>query len=396
MTTRYPLPLGTSFFVLLSFGVAIASEAKAQEPSTYRIDKVDAIASEPFSLIKGVREMSDGRVIVTDWIEERLVVVDFESGSTRDLGRVGGGPAEFRLPERLVALPADSTLLIDYGNARLMVLDSQLSFVRTMSTRAHGETYAMSPRAADERGVLYFLLSPWAGGPRGGPSDSVAIGRWAPGFDGVDLVADILVKAYTSRPAGPSTGIPYVPFSNQDGWALSSDGWLAVVRSEPYRVEWYGPGGEGVIGSPIDYDRFPVTMEDRRNHVRDFLIGTAVAGRGEDGGMGHVPADAQSSAEVNRIARDALFADEFPPFVPGMVFASSDGLLWVQRSLPADSVPTFDVLGRSGVRMAVVTLPVGRRVIGFGDGTLYATVANEDDLLTLERYRTVPLASQPH
>jgi hypothetical protein len=150
--------LDTSFFVLLSFGVAIASEAKAQEPSTYRIDKVDAIASEPFSLIKGVREMSDGRVIVTDWIEERLVVVDFESGSTRDLGRVGGGPAEFRLPERLVALPADSTLLIDYGNARLTVLDSQLSFVRTMSTRAHGETYAMSPRAADERGVLYFLL----------------------------------------------------------------------------------------------------------------------------------------------------------------------------------------------------------------------------------------------
>jgi hypothetical protein len=137
-------------------------------------------------------------------------------------------------------------------------------------------------------------------------------------------------------------------------------------------------------------------MEDRRNHVRDFLIGTAVAGRGEDGGMGHVPADAQSSAEVNRIARDALFADEFPPFVPGMVFASSDGLLWVQRSLPADSVPTFDVLGRSGVRMAVVTLPVGRRVIGFGDGTLYATVANEHDLLTLERYRTLPLASQPH
>lgn len=394
MIARHKLLSGSTLVIGVYLGTAIAPDSFAQAPPVHRIGDVDAVASEPFSLIKGLRELSDGRVIVTDWIEERVVVVDFESGSTRDLGRVGGGPAEFRLPERLIALPADSTLLVDYGNARLMVLDHSLEFVRTMSMRAHGETYAVRPRAADERGVLYFQLSPWAAGTRAGPSDSVPIGRWSPDFEEVDLIPGALVKAYTSRPPGPSTGIPYVPFSKQDGWALSSDGWLVVVRSEPYRAEWYGPGGETVVGSPIDYQRFPVTMEDRRNHVRDFLMGSAIAGRGEDGGMGHVPAEAQSSAEVNRIARDGLFADELPPFVPGMVFAAGDGLLWVQRSLPAGSVPTFDVLGRTGERIAAVILPAGRRVVGFGSGTVYATVANEDDLLTLERYRTPLLLPQ--
>lgn len=393
MTAEHTLLSGSTLVVLSCLGTALASDSFAQRPIVHRIGEVDAVASEPFSLIKGLRELSDGRVIVTDWIEERLVVVDFESGSTRDLGRVGGGPAEFRLPERLVALPADSTLLVDYGNARLMVLDPDLEFVRTISTHAHGGTYAMNPRAADEQGVLYFQLSPWAGASASGPSDSVAIARWAAGFSEADLITGVQVKAYTPKPTGPSMSIPYVAFAKQDGWALSG-GWLAVVRSEPYRVEWYGRNGEVIIGPPIEYDRFPVTMEDRRNHVRDFLMGSAVAGRGENGGIGHVPSDAQSSVEVNRIARDAQFAEELPPFVPGMVFATSDGLLWIQRSLPTDSVPTFDVIDRTGRRMAVVMLPEGRGVIGFGQGNVYATTANQDDLLTLERYRTPSLPAR--
>ncbi len=58
-------------------------------------------------LIRGLRELSDGRVLVTDWIEERLVVLDFPSGTFRDIGRIGRGPREFRLPAGLVALPGD-------------------------------------------------------------------------------------------------------------------------------------------------------------------------------------------------------------------------------------------------------------------------------------------------
>jgi len=113
---------------------------------------------------------------VTDWIEERVVVLDLASGEVRDLGRVGGGPKEFRLPSQLVALPGDSTLLVDFGNVRLNVIGPTLEFVRSMPANAHGESWRMSPRAADGRGGLYFATTAWSGGRR---RDSVEVGRWS-------------------------------------------------------------------------------------------------------------------------------------------------------------------------------------------------------------------------
>ena len=101
----------------------------------------------------------------------------------------------------------------------------------------------------------------------------------------------------------------------------------------------------------------------------------------------HVSAEQQSPEEINRIARNALFAEELPPFVASEVFAAPDGRVWVRRSLPRDSLPTFDVFDRSGGRVAWVSLPLGRRLLAFGSRAVYASVADEDGLLSLERYR---------
>ena len=351
---------------------------------TITIETADAASTESFSLIKGFRELADGRIMVTDWTEERVTVLDLVSGKIRDLGRVGGGPREFRLPSQLVLLPGDSTLLVDFGNVRMIVISPQLEFVRTVPLNAHGENWRMNPRVADISGALFFEWYPWAAGGR---RDSVEVGRWSP-VSGLTTVGEVLVKAYTSRPPGPSTGLPYIAFSKQDGWAVTPDGWLAVVRSDPYKVDWHGPDGQEIIGEPVAYDLIQVTMDDRRDHVRRWLASTATTGRGGDGGgaFSHVPASQQSAAEIDRIARNALFEDEFPPFVPAGVWTPEPGVLWVQRWLPESEVPTFDIFDRTGARRAVVTLPMGRRIIGFGRNALYATVADRDDLLTIERY----------
>ncbi len=363
--------------------------ALAQTRPVHRIDSPDRVAPDQFSLIKGLRELSDGRVIVSDWIEERVTVVDFEAGTARDLGRVGSGPNEFRLPSRLLALPGDSTLLLDYGNARLIVIGPQLNFVRSFPTRAHGERYSMNPSATDHKGVLYFALPAWARGPDAPRMDSIPIGSWAPGYATVRLIANVQMKGSTPRERKVSLkpGIPFKMFAKQDGWTVTRDGWLAVVRSEPYRVDWYGPQGEQVVGPAIDYGELPVTMDDRRNYVRRFLMSSAQSGRGEDGGMGHVPSEGQSEKEINRLAESEEFAEAYPPFEPGRVWSSDDGRLWAQRALPADSDPKLDVFERSGKRIATVMLPSGREVVGFGSATLYATVADDFGLLTLERYR---------
>ena len=51
-------------------------------PAAARLSSPDVLPHE-FSLIRGLRELPDGRVVVSDWIEEVVAVADFRSGSVR-------------------------------------------------------------------------------------------------------------------------------------------------------------------------------------------------------------------------------------------------------------------------------------------------------------------------
>jgi len=69
----------------------------------------DAVSASPFSLVRGARELPDGRLIVTDYLEQR---VDGPRPCRRGAWRVpAAGPA--------AVVPCDSTLLVDMGNGRL-------------------------------------------------------------------------------------------------------------------------------------------------------------------------------------------------------------------------------------------------------------------------------------
>src|SRR5687768_13476942 len=108
-----------SALALLALSLASA-QSYAQPAAT--LGRVEAILKEPFSQIRGIRELSDGRVLITDWIEERVVLIDAAFARATNLGRTGAGPDEFRLPSALFPMSGDSTLLVDMGNQRLIVV----------------------------------------------------------------------------------------------------------------------------------------------------------------------------------------------------------------------------------------------------------------------------------
>jgi hypothetical protein len=76
-----------------------------------------------------------------------------------------------------------------------------------------------------------------------------------------------------------------------------------------------------------------------------------------------------------------------PPFLRYAATLAPDGLLWVQRTTLADAQPTFDVFDKDCWRVQQMTLPPGRRPIGFGNGSVYAVVRGQPDLQYLERSR---------
>lgn len=82
---------------------------------------------------------------------------------------------------------------------------------------------------------------------------------------------------------------------------------------------------------------------------------------------------------------------QWPPFKPAFVeqdvYVTPEGDLWVRVSQPAGARPiVFDVFDGTGARRMQVEVPEGRRVVGFGAGSLYAVARDADDLEWLERY----------
>jgi hypothetical protein len=81
-----------------------------------------------------------------------------------------------------------------------------------------------------------------------------------------------------------------------------------------------------------------------------------------------------------------------PPFRPGAgaLWARPNGELWIRRMEPAGAKGTlYDVMNAQGAVSHQVRVPDGVNIVGMGNGTIYTTKADEDDLLYLQRHRGI-------
>src|SRR5688500_8332604 len=229
-----------------------------------RLGPPTATLTHEFTQLRGVRELPDGRLLVSDRLEPALYVVDLRTGRATRIGREGSGPEEYRMPSTLLPLPGDSTLLADEGNARFMIIGPDLKVHRSMPTQRPGLVYSPWPRATDRQGRLYFQVPAWASGPEGIEDDSVHVAR-------LDLRTgklDTLARA--RRPTEPRVkyGLPYVGFAPQDVWQATPEGRIALVRSRDYHVEWREPGGRGPRRPAGAHTAGPVAAPDPGDHRR--------------------------------------------------------------------------------------------------------------------------------
>jgi hypothetical protein len=381
-----------SFLAVLAASMALGSgPADAQVPER-RLARPDATFPEGFGLVRSVRELPDGRVMVADPLGQVLLIADMDAGTADTLGRVGRGPDEYRQPDGVFPLPGDSTLLVDLGNGRLTVLAPDGRFVSTMPI-AQGEPsrggglVIVLPRGVDSRGRLYFTAL--GGRPAAGVPDSTAVLRLDRATGAIDTVARIgLPRMKVSRSGGPgdeNVRMRPVPLSPQDGWAVGWDGRLAVARSADYHLEWVLPGGRVVRGPRVPYEPVKIRQADKEAWAEQMSSGLRIAMEVSDGerrvtfsrgGGGPGP-------ELDRLE----WPKTKPAYVATGVSVAPDGSAWVERHVPADAPTRYDVFDRDGRLQGAVVLPPGRRLVGFGRGTLYAVRTDELGVAWLERYR---------
>ncbi len=372
-----------------------AAEASAQVPGI-RLTRPDATFPQEFGFVRGVRELPDGRVLVADGPGQAVVLADFTTGAADTIGREGKGPGEYLQPDGLWAMPGDSTLLVDLGNGRLSMIGPDLTFGETTRIAEGdpmtGRLSVRLPRGTDSSGRLYYEATGRMR-PDGSLRDSAAVLRWDPVRETEDTVAmvklDELVVERTGGPDNESVNMRQKPMSPRDGWAVAPDGWVGVVRASDYHVEWYGPTGHAVTGHAIEYEPVRVRAAEKEAYLEEMgRGGLSISVEAENGQM-RTSFRRGPGRRAGPSADELEWPDVMPPFQPTRVFATPWAELWVERSVPADVAPTFDVFDRDGQLIRQVVFPERRRLVGFGRQKVYAVHVDEFDLNRLERYGVV-------
>jgi hypothetical protein len=378
---------------------AIATPVAAQAPLK-TLTKADVEYAEPFTAINGVRELRDGRVVVSDIREKTVQVVDLKAGSAAKIGREGSGPGEYALPARLLAMPGDTSIVYDPLNRRFLIVGPDAKpgpFVSFENEGSGPVRVSLGARYTDARGRLYSVGPNYSLDQNGASvsSDSAPILRFDRTTKKTDTLAYVLTPTTTIRTSQGGTNVSVRagggnPFAATDEWAVTADGHLAILRVKDYHVDWYAPNGQKTSGPAIAYQKIRVTDEDKKQWRERAASGggTAIVMTQRVG-----PGGASSNAGVGaptsvQLPEPTDWPEVKPPFVGQAAVAAPNGQIWVLRTrAAADKTPTYDVFDASGRVVSRVALPRNTRLLGFGNGTVYLARSDEDDLQYLQRYR---------
>jgi hypothetical protein len=399
----------------------------------------DATFEEPFSNVSGLRELSNGRVIVADARDKVLQLIDLASQEATKIGREGSGPGEFGMPMRLFPAPRDTSYLFDPLNQRYLAIAPEGKAVGQFMLEAappppvaadapasrqvgtpqgarqgaapqggRGSQFGGAglrigfPEGADAQGRIYMATPGFSTDANGVPvsPDSAPITRWTRATKKTDTLTWVRLAKSSVQTSGSQGNMRVMvgganPLAIRDAWAVFPDGRVAVLRGAEYRIDFVMPNGSIVRGQPIKYSPIKFTEADRkeeeaqRNRARQgsmmITMNTGASGTQRSAQMG-------PGANAPPLEPLTDWPEVKPPFRPGngALWARPNGELWVRRMEPAGAKGTlYDVINAQGAVAHQVRVQHGINVVGMGNGTIYTTKADEDDLLYLQRHRGI-------
>ncbi len=369
---------GVALWVWTLLPSATPTTVTAQLSAERILPPATARLPEDFTSITSVRELRDGRVLITDPRGDRFVVADFRTGRLDTIGRVGRGPGEFAFPAPVFPLSDDSTVMSVPTTRRWLLLHGS-RIVATLPPDAPVVRNGQFLAGADSLGRVLEHVTPRPkhGVSEIGANDSsllVLADRRTGRADTVGRVRRAGAKVDAALDAsGRITRIQaklFSPLEVDEPARLFLDGWIAVVRRDPYRVDWRSPDGAWRKGSPIPFTRVKVDRREREATVRFF-------------------AEQSGTTASNPDSFDRWPA-ELPPFTGFRTYPvvpTPEGHIAIRRTRSARAPePRYDVVDRQGHVLARLVLERGEAIVGFGAGTVYVVRTDEDGLNFLSRH----------
>jgi hypothetical protein len=342
-----------------------------------------SVLQHTFTHVAAVRELPNGGLLIVDSHERQVVHVSPDWHTVNILGRSGSGPREYLLPSAILGLHDGRLGIFDAPNRRMLVAETDGSLTdQTVDVLGRPPDRPQPPipgvqraLASDRRGYFYGI------GSR--VRDSALIAKWSATSDERHAVAYLPYPPREGRQAqsgGVVVSVPQHPFRAQAVWAVSTDGTVAIVHADPYRVDYVRPDGRRLRGPVNPYERIAVTdaHKEQLRAQREAPRPAAVLARGG------TPSYQVTSTPFREPQQWPRY---LPPFlVSATVMFAPDGRLWIERTVAAAQPPQFDVLDAGGRLAQRIQLPTRTRLVGFGSGSVYLVRRDDMDLEFLERY----------
>lgn len=382
--------LRSALLIVASAAALPAHALIAQAPRTILLGKPSAELNETFTRISSVRELSDGRVIVADGTDNVVQLADFKTQKLAKIGRIGSGPAEYKSAGKLRALLNDTTLMEDFVNNRMLVINPNGTAGATRN-EMQGPYTTGSSFGLDEHGVTYLTVRPSTAKESGGP---LLVIRYDPRTKKGDTITTI------ARPTGLNSGasslgngmlkfFTNLPFAPEDVVAVSRDGRVAVARAENYRIEWYSRDGKKAFGPAVAYTPIEINAAEKKAFMeRQVRPGTITVQNNSGGVVPRAPSGNKALYTAETYDDKGMtWPARKPPFAANAISIDGVGRAWVQRAtVHTVTALNFDVFDATGKVVMTVTLPPKTKLAGFGAKTVYLAFTDEDDLQHLHRY----------
>jgi hypothetical protein len=375
----------------------LAAPAFAQAVPVRDLPKPSREIEDPFSLVSGAIELKPGQLLAVDGIEMELSMVDFAKGSKTAVGRQGSGPGEYRAPAGLFRVAGDSIWVLDAAQQRIVAFNPDLTPGTSIPMILFDQstmTAMSAPFFSDRKGQIYASAMAIELGRGGAGGNDAQISH-------PDSVGMIMVdprgkvpRAELARIRFPISGKPDIKMNGtsmkysmaypglvaSDPWTVFPDGRIAIVRGATYTVEFITPDGRKSAPTRIAYDPIRVTAADQKAEMDEANRVMMEQGKAAQKMM---PAGMTLDFEL---LPPASWPANYPAASPLGALAGPDGRLWVKRATPIRiGREQWDVIDQSGKLVASWRLPARTTLVAVGQGVVYTTRTDEDDLRYIQR-----------
>jgi hypothetical protein len=438
MNLKWYLPLAA----ILALLALPASGQLRQAPRIRELGAITQVTRDSLVSAASVVHLPGGRILVNDITAERLLIFDsslsalgvvLDSAGSGSAAVYGDGPGTL-LPYR-----GDSALFISPPTLSMLVLAPNGAIARAIAMPpTHGlpsllgSVFGTPGFDAQGRLCYYSQVLPIVPGQqRDRPfvldfPDSALIVRFDFVSRGLDTVASIRIPRARTSSFVDDQGRPFsektaYPIATVDGWAVTSDGKLGIVRGRDYHVDWLSASGNWAHSARVAFswarlsdsekaalvDSAAMAMQDAIDSLRARVEAAAAARSGASPSRRQSPGSPRPAPSANVIVAEPGGApralrvviprvekaattevpDYRPAFGQGAVYADREGNLWVKTSRAINGRPVYDVIDGSGQLVDRVQLPPYRSVAGFGPGLIYLAVRDSLGIVHVERAR---------